>query len=521
VSGRKQRTLYVLLFGVAVLGLLVHALLFYRYTVDDAFISFRYARNLVDGRGLVYNPGERVEGYTNFLWTIGHALCIRAGCPPEIVAKGIGLFAAVGTLILTALLAHAWGHARSPLGAISLILWAASGAVAVSAMTGLETHLFAFMVVAGITLYSRPVRSARHLAGSLVSLGLSALLRPDGLLFLFLTLLHYYATERRHRALWPLGLALLLVLPHPLWRLSYYGTLVPNTFGAKTGGGLLQTQKGFEYLKGFINEYGKPALYLFAAIAFVRFPLGRQRGYALTAIGIYLAYLVYVGGDWIPHYRFLIPIMPLLYLAVQDGILMLHDAIPPWRGRARHWPTVVLWSFLAVIVYDIANQTKYLRLHTEMWANGYRHAHNYVGNWLERNADADDTVALMDIGLVGYLSGVKIIDITGLTDPHIAAAPGGWLKKNYSLDYLFSRQPEFFVLVSSTDYPTEGFATSFPIDRAIFCDPRLIDRYTFVFSRDAYLTRVPHESGYHLLVFAKNVTPGTRKNPTRGQAVPS
>ena len=37
---------------------------------DDAFISFRYARNLLDGHGLVWNPGERVEGYTNFLWTI-------------------------------------------------------------------------------------------------------------------------------------------------------------------------------------------------------------------------------------------------------------------------------------------------------------------------------------------------------------------------------------------------------------------------------------------------------------------
>src|SRR5690606_38133881 len=46
---------------------------------DDAFISFRYAQNLVEGHGLVYNPGERVEGYTNFLWTVLAAGVIAFG----------------------------------------------------------------------------------------------------------------------------------------------------------------------------------------------------------------------------------------------------------------------------------------------------------------------------------------------------------------------------------------------------------------------------------------------------------
>jgi hypothetical protein len=387
-------------------------------------------------------------------------------------------------------------------------------------MTGLETHLFAFLVMVGITLYSWSDRNTRHLAGSIISLGLSALLRPEGLLFLFVTLGHYYATERYQRALWPLALALVLVLPHPVFRLAYYGALVPNTFGAKTGGGLLQTHKGFEYLKGFVNEYGKPALYLFAAVPFIRLPLGRQRGYALAVVGIYLTYLVYVGGDWIPHYRFLIPVMPLLYVAIQDGLQTLHGALPGWHGRARQWQLIVFWGFLAVIIYDIANQTKYLRLHTEMWATGYRHAHSHVGRWLRDNAKTDDTVALMDIGLVGYLSGARIIDITGLTDPHIADAPGGWLKKTYSLDYLFSREPEFFVLVSSTDYPAEAFATSFPIDREIFHDPRLLDRYTFLFSRDAYVSRVPHESGYYLLVFGRKDASSAGHDPATNPKVP-
>src|SRR6185437_4110074 len=49
---------------------------------DDSFISFRYARNLAHGNGLVWNVGERVEGYTNFLWTVIAAGAIRAGLHP-------------------------------------------------------------------------------------------------------------------------------------------------------------------------------------------------------------------------------------------------------------------------------------------------------------------------------------------------------------------------------------------------------------------------------------------------------
>ena len=46
------------------------SLYYFPYIVDDTFISLRYARNLIDGNGLVYNPGQRVEGYSNFLWVV-------------------------------------------------------------------------------------------------------------------------------------------------------------------------------------------------------------------------------------------------------------------------------------------------------------------------------------------------------------------------------------------------------------------------------------------------------------------
>ncbi|HPB97137.1 MAG TPA: hypothetical protein PKW66_14560 [Polyangiaceae bacterium] len=72
-----------------------------RWIADDAFISFRYARNLVEGHGLVFNPGERVEGYTNFLWTVLLAGAYAIGIPFGLSAIAFGLLSVVAVLWLT------------------------------------------------------------------------------------------------------------------------------------------------------------------------------------------------------------------------------------------------------------------------------------------------------------------------------------------------------------------------------------------------------------------------------------
>ena len=76
------------------------SLYYFPYIVDDTFIALRYARNLVDGHGLVFNPGQRVEGYSNFLWVVLEAGLMYLGWPVITGIKLIGLVsgAAVGVL---------------------------------------------------------------------------------------------------------------------------------------------------------------------------------------------------------------------------------------------------------------------------------------------------------------------------------------------------------------------------------------------------------------------------------------
>src|SRR5207249_2428041 len=91
---------------LAVAALVAHASIYWRATVDDSFISYRFAHNWAQGLGPVYQPGDRVEGYTSFLWVALLALCGRLGLDPETASKAIGLVSAAAVLPVVYLLAR-------------------------------------------------------------------------------------------------------------------------------------------------------------------------------------------------------------------------------------------------------------------------------------------------------------------------------------------------------------------------------------------------------------------------------
>src|SRR3954462_15635353 len=85
------------------LPLFVAHVLVFNFVTDDAFISFVYSRNLARHGQLVFNLGERVEGYTNFLWTVLLAGLMKVGLQPEIMSRVLGTWCAVSTLFVCAL----------------------------------------------------------------------------------------------------------------------------------------------------------------------------------------------------------------------------------------------------------------------------------------------------------------------------------------------------------------------------------------------------------------------------------
>jgi hypothetical protein len=335
----RWRAAIVVLVGVAALvevGL--HA-----WCTDDIFITFRYCDNLLAGYGPVYNPGERSEGYTHFLWflllTLGRALGIEAGW--------LGRWAAVpafaGCLVwLVRLSGRLWPGRGGLWGLpVAMLAWALHEDARRFASGGLETAAFTWALLVGVEslLHPDPAQRGRRAAWGFA---IATLLRPEALLYSALAGAWLVWRERGLRrsvrnfaAFW-----LLLVAPLFAFRMLYYGYPLPNPYYAKSGGGSYWW-RGWIYTRLYFSVYW-PLLAVPAAawpiVAGLRAgadAAARLRAqilvYLAVAAVITIVYVTRVGGDFM-FARFFIPTTPFLLLLVEAGVQRLGR--PAWRLAA-------------------------------------------------------------------------------------------------------------------------------------------------------------------------------------------
>ena len=364
---------------LVLLGYLTHVAWF---LCDDAFVSFRYVRNLVEGHGLVFNHGEYVEGYSNFLWVLELAALWRTfGLRPEHTAPWLSVACTGGTLA-----AMLWWVARLPgLPHRGLVGWMALGLVSSSATFavwtsggGLETRQFTFCIVlavVGLTLY--PERR-RVLLGVSLSLAAAALTRPEGPLFAA-GCFGWYAMQRRvatgqWRPDWRAAASLagpfvVLVAGQYLWRYGYYDEWLPNTYYAKHVRPWYEA--GWRYVVAAALETGLYLLLPLAGLALGKgWQVRRSLAYALPllCIGLHMAYIARIGGDHF-EYRPLDVYWPLLAVPAAAGIVHCGRWLAAALRRCRPfvaWPLAVgprtgaLVLFVPILFYSGAMQAALL-----------------------------------------------------------------------------------------------------------------------------------------------------------------
>lgn len=297
---------------------------------DDAFISFRYAKNLDQGLGLVFNAGEHVEGYTNFSWTMLVALAMRLGADPVAFSQWAGL-----TCFVLTLLALAWlGKRALPDGAFLPVAAVGFGVhehAQVFASGGLETSLFTLLATVTVGIAAL----ARGNAGLLLAGGLGVLAtmtRPDGILLYGVAGLVGLWRGVSRRAWAPFAAVcapgLLVYLPYWLWRYQYYGWPFPNTFYAKSAASAYP-QQGLYYVGLYLGCYFVLWLAPLGLAAALTRAGTRVLGWAIAvALAVYVAFVAWVGGDFM-FARFLVPVTPLAFL----GIELLRVRMPGlWPG---------------------------------------------------------------------------------------------------------------------------------------------------------------------------------------------
>jgi len=336
-TGVLQRVVWAISGLILVYG--VYRVVALAWVGDDAFISFRYAKNLVDGLGLIFNVGERVEGYTNFLWTLLMAGGIRLGLDPVPFSMVMGGLSFLVTIGLFGLLSVRMGKEIPgshglviPLTAVALLL---HREMQVYATSGLETSMLTAFVSAGFLLLALGRHPLTALYAGLCLIA-AVMTRPDAMIF-YVAALPFVALhkERRwSRTLWYLAPLVAIYLPYWLWRYSYYGYMFPNTYYAKSGD-LPYYSQGWSYVWLYFKSYyvlflaPLGLLGLAGCVAGMRriekimgSLHGRLSLLTLLFVLPYLFYVIRVGGDFM-FGRFLIPITPLLFLSIELSLPVL------------------------------------------------------------------------------------------------------------------------------------------------------------------------------------------------------
>jgi hypothetical protein len=479
-------------------GLLIGAILliFFAFKVfafvhDDAFITYRYSYNLRHGLGPVFNPGEHTEGYSCPLYMVMTTLLMLLPGDVLVRAKLLGVGFALAALWA------AWKLARE----VELPEWACAAVplfigvnstVAFSAIDGMETSFQMFLVTMAALVFVREQKQGRGFKSALWLLAV-ALNRAEGLLFFLAALVPFVLyvrkagfglRERKWLAVFLLPMVLFMV-----WRLAYYGDLMPNTYYAKNVGFDVVLEKGPPYLFRTIfvnlNERmlvaGVSILLWLVALAGLSGSRLR-RGGALIVPFFVLAQTIFAlrtSGDWMQGWRYMMAVVPLWTLLVVAGIAEPVEAIQRTGKRAAGLAlAAVCTAFFAGLCLWAAPEFQDHKEGAYSWAeqnwamdsrdllrkfrmeNTWRSA-----DFLNKTIPPGAIIAFSEMGATPYFTpGLRWLDTYGLTDREIAHNTSlGKFRTGVTGDYkdaatdigkhILERRPDFIMQWLKSDAP--------------------------------------------------------------------
>jgi hypothetical protein len=279
-----------------------------------------------------------------------------------------------------------------------------------------------------------------------------------------------------------------------VFRYAYYGELLPNTYYAKTGGSWLQWARGYTYVSDYARDHEGAGLILLVTVGALAASDARLRLIGVMTAA-FIAGVIWVGGDGLAIYRFVVHIVPLV--AILEAIF----AGRLWRALVstdsdRRWAGAAATIGIAMIIFlngGIPRQNSYYIFYdfqqkTEIprWTR--------VGQWLKENAKPGESLAAVPIGAVSYYSGLIAYDMLGLTDRHIARVEvktmgKGWAgHEKHDGPYILSKRPNYLLVnnIDVTSGPRDMDLKPYFIQYEI---PSILNRERDLYNDDTVTTR--------------------------------
>ena len=431
-SARGARAL-----GIALVAFTVVVIVRNAWLSDDAYIGFRTVDNFVHGRGLTWNPGQRVQAFTHPAWFF--LVSAAYACTREMyytaIALSVGVSALGLALLARSLSATAW--AALP----ALVALGFSRAFVDYSTSGLENPLSHLLLLAWAVALCRPERFAFDLLTGLIVLNRFDLALLIGPSWAWVMWQRRLGGADRRRLLTHAAYALGPPLVWFAFATFYFGFALPNTAYAKLG---VKIPLGDRYAQGFfytlllISTDPASALLLLLALLFaVRGGDAVQRSLAL-GIAVYLVYLGYIGGDFMAGRFFSVPVVAAsvvllrsdhdratsLMLAALLGLIgWAGPAAPMWSGAATEGRT---GAQVELLRYRVMDERRFYFPETGLLtADRMR---DMPGGRFHRGGmqlRGKRGVVVVQLGMRSFLAGAEaaLIDPFALSDPFLARLP--------------------------------------------------------------------------------------------------
>jgi hypothetical protein len=433
--------------AVVVLGMLAIACgwVYRDFAQDDAFITYRYARNIASGQGFVYNEGEPVLGTTTPLYTLWLAFLGKI-CRQDI--RSISHWTSVFSLWLGGIVLYCLGRWNGTLraGAISLIfitnpllMWS----------VGMETCFLNLFLMLALLSY---VHNKMRLTG--MFLGLLLLIRYETILFALIFAVHFII--KRKRIPWRLATGFPLCLVWAVFAWCTFGSIIPQSAAAKLVSKRLPFLLGaFVYWWLHVN-HNAFSLLLAPLIAMGGYSAvriqERRPGFLLILIWsiVYLFAASFVAGAFPWYYGPLIPAVAILTVWGSELLVGLSCSLfrcvrPHARGNRQVHSILLVGVLIVLTAVQIDLWTTVGTVHLGRRVDPRYTVYREAANWLNQNTQESETLATPEIGILGYYTNMRIIDLYGLVTPSLTPAQEEPISKTleraialYSPDYVIT-----------------------------------------------------------------------------------
>lgn len=491
---KKYVNAIVLIVFIAIVVLFVFSALQIRFIQDDVYTSFRYVKNFLNGKGLVFNEGARVEGYTNFLWVIllsGISTLTNnsfLNLPLESIAQFLSIGFSVLVLFLTFLLSRKillgdegesiplLKYCRNrAMTLLPVFMFAFTTPLVYWGVSAMETSLFVSLILLSIFFYlnNKPAQINKNF---IIASVLCSLTRPEGIIFFGMISIHktfvnFISLEREsHKEKFRLVFdkyyfkeILFFAAPvfaYLIFRLIYYGYPFPNTYYAKTEFTFKFLVRGWKYFYDFARAYLLFGIFLFLPLILLKNKKMIKEFSLLCGLTLsWILVVIFIGGDVLPIQRFFLPIIPLIYILVVKAVCYLIDFF--FAAKIKLEMIFISLTFTAFLSFSILNYTNEKRemMIKRSYESGLVKKMKIYSKWVEKQNEKRKSkivVAMSTIGAFSYFTDVKVIDLVGLTDEFTAhnpkevngindELPVHWKERHYNAEYVLSQKPDYII----------------------------------------------------------------------------